>query len=147
MKKAIAVLFVFVLVIAISVPCFAVNDIAPKSVSYATLPSISKIEFKGASGHNYSINVNTDYVGFNRITTGDPVSLCQAYIVITGGGLAGNEVDGIWGVKSDATLRTAQGILGDSYSEITADGVCGPNTWKAFYGYNGGIPQSLKNLL
>lgn len=147
MKKAIAVLFVFVLVIAISVPCFAVNDIAPKSVSYVTLPSISIIEFYGASGHEYSINVNTDYVGFNRITTGDPVSLCQAYTLITGGGLTDDDVDGIWGVKSDTALRTAQGILGNVYSVVAADGVCGPNTWKAFYGYNGGTPQSLKNLL
>ena len=35
----------------------------------------------------------------------------------------------------------------DEYTVITSDGVCGPNTWRGFYSYCGGVPASVRNAV
>lgn len=135
MKKKLISLLCAVLVLAtVCVPAFAAsNDQASVASTNATLPGITYLSFYGSSGTYYYVNFNNDIVGYNHLTNGRPVMVCQAYSKATGGNPGA--IDGIWGNNSDTALRAAQGRLRTVYSQITVDGVCGPNTWKAFAGY------------
>lgn len=136
MKKRIFSLFCAVLMLtAVCVPAFAVeNNQASVASANATLPGIDHLDFYGSSGTRYYVYFSSDVIGYNHVTNGKPVKVCQAYSKATGGNPG--TIDGIWGNNSDTALRTAQGRLRTVYSQITVDGVCGTNTWKAFAGYH-----------
>ena len=147
MKKKL-VAFLLMLVLAISVT--SLNALADNDglSSYASPTLIPISSFKIVSPDNpdnyVTINVSSDYVGFNGITTGLKVRACQSYTDICGGNSGG--VDGIWGINSETGLRQAQQVLHDyGYTAVTSDGVCGPNTWRGFYSYCNGVPGSVQS--
>lgn len=148
MKKRIAMfLFAVAMVCTMIVPCFASAGTGNTAESMRlTLLNPTYIRFTGSSGTDYSVTVAEDVVGYNHITTGDTVKVCQAYCKITDSDPG--TIDGIWGNNSETALRGAQSTMHDyGYSQVTSDGVCGPLTWRGFYSYHNGAPAKLKTLL
>lgn len=142
MKKFLSVLSLLLVIVLLTaaVPVLAVDSFDYEYRSTTTY----ELNFKGVSGNSYLVDFETDYIGFNHTTTGPKVKACQAFIrVVSGTPIA---IDGIWGQQSDTALRAAQGAMG-----VTADGICGPNTWYAFRTYVGFTGQEpplvIRNLL
>ena len=130
-----------------SISAFADNDGLATHAS-PTLIAVKTIRITSPDNpDNYiTITVNSDYIGFNNITTGLKVRACQAYTKACGADPG--VIDGIWGQNSETALRQAQQTMHDyGYSVVTSDGVCGPNTWRGFYSYCNGVPGSVRSAV
>ena len=148
MKRKLVV-FLLVLAMAISVAsvsAFADNDGISAHAS-PTLTTINSFRIYSPYSSTYiTINVTEDYIGFNHISTGSKVKACQGDTKACGADPG--TIDGIWGQNSETALRAAQQTMHDyGYTVITSDGVCGPNTWRGFYSYCGGVPASVRNAV
>ncbi len=140
-KKAVILLLVVVMAFTLAMPSFAAFGTEPTSQTQRYVPIDPELDFDGASGNHYEVYFSRDTVGFNHITRGEKVMVCQAYSRLLSGRTI--SIDGIWGIQSDGALRAAQTVVGTS-----SDGVCGYNTWNAFncfYGYV--TPTPVKNWL
>lgn len=137
MKKKIAVLLIVaVMVFSLAMPGFAEFDAkANRQLRIKQYRDPTEICFYGISGTYYEITTAVEYVGYNHITVGDEVKVCQAYTKATG--YNPNGIDGIWGNNSESALRGAQTFMHDyGYTPVTSDGVCGKLTWHGFYSYH-----------
>lgn len=150
-KGYISILLILTLAVCMFVLPASAYNVSPSNQtnSRETLPSISRIVIISPYNSQYSLTINVaapylpiDYVGYNHITTGPKVKACQGYSAACG--CSPGTIDGIWGPNSDQALRDAQDVLNGVYPAVTSDGVCGPNTWRGFYGYCGGVPYSVR---
>lgn len=150
-KKITVLILVTVIVFSLATPILADFDESGGHLRIKPYRNPSKIKFTGNSGTSYEVIVASGIVGYNHITVGNKVKVCQAYTQITGANPGA--IDGIWGNQSESALRTAQTTMHDyGYTLVTSDGVCGQYTWRGFFSYHyvsifNPIPSSLKNLL
>lgn len=145
-KKMIVLVLAMVMAFSLAVPSFAASTPADDaSVQPLSINGVT-IKFTGASGTVYDVDTESDVVGYNHITTGKQVKVCQAYTKITGGNPG--TIDGIWGNNSESALRTAQSFLyNKGYTFLAIDGVCGVYTWRSFYYYHNQLYTELIPLL
>lgn len=147
-KSLISTLLLLALVACVfTLPILAYNENPSKQTSSReVLPNISSFRIYSPNNSQYylTINVNSDYVGYNHITTGLKVKAVQGYSAACG--FYTGAYDGIWGSNSDQSLRNAQNLLHGIYPAVTSDGVCGPNTWKGFWGYCG-VPNLVRHAV
>lgn len=140
-NKVVILLLVVVMALSFTIPSFAMPATEPAHQTHRYVPIDPELDFDGASGNHYEVYFSRDVVGYNHLTVGEKVKVCQAYSRVTSGRYI--VIDGIWGNQSDSALRSAQGIIG-----VTSDGVCGYNTWNAFNYYYGYVtPNAVKDLL
>lgn len=91
-NKVVVLLLIVVMAFSFTMPSFAMsNDIDPQ----ANMSSLraTYFDFYGASGTRYRVNFSSDTVGYNHITVGNKVKVCQAYTRIVSGSTIA--VDGI----------------------------------------------------
>ena len=103
------------------------SSLAYCSISYHD----NYIQVKGSK--NYSINVNTTYVGYNHITSGNAVHCLQLLLC---------EFNSKYHVFPDISIDSLFGpnthdalIKFQDYTNLSTDAICGPNTWKTFFNY------------
>ncbi len=146
-RKLLSFLLVLVMAISVtSISAFADNDGLSTHAS-PTLMAVNSFRIYSPDSSAYiTIDVLYDYIGFNYITTGLKVKACQGYTRACGANPG--TIDGIWGQNSETALRVAQQAMHDyGYTAVTSDGVCGPNTWRGFYSYCGGVPGSVRSAV
>ena len=149
-KRIVAILLVLVMAVCALPVCAFADSGGTASVTSVNLvlPSVTEITIRNPNNYNDKvvIYVDTDYVGFQFINTGSKVKACQAYTLACGSDPKG--IDGIWGQNSETALRGAQQTMYNyGYTAVSSDGVCGPNTWRGFYGYCNGVPGSVRSAV
>ena len=79
-----------------------------------------------SGSRNYSIDINTTYVGYGYITSGDAVHCLQILLDVYAEDYSKPSVavDGIFGPNTQNLLLTFQSAMG-----LSSDGIAGPNTW------------------
>lgn len=89
------------------------------------------IQVKGSK--NYSININTTYVGYNYVTSGNAVHCLQLLLC---------EFNSKYHMFSDISIDSLFGpnthnalIKFQDYANLSTDAICGPNTWRTFFNY------------
>lgn len=103
------------------------SSLAYCSISYHD----NYIQVKGSK--NYSININTTYVGYNYITSGNAVHCLQLLLC---------EFNSKYHMFSDISIDSLFGpnthnalIKFQDYANLSTDAICGPNTWRTFFNY------------
>lgn len=118
---------------SISVP-YVANTISFTTIATATINpfiivgrgSDSRGEFIFVDDLNdvrHKAYIYSDYVGYNHITTGDPVVVAQYLLNRCGYSLS---VDGIFGPNTRSAVQSFQ-----SSKNLSVDGIIGPNTWNS----------------
>lgn len=79
-----------------------------------------------SGSRNYSIDINTTYVGYGYTTSGDAVHCLQILLDVYAEDYSKPSVavDGIFGPNTQNLLLTFQSAMG-----LSSDGIAGPNTW------------------
>ena len=158
--------FFLVLVFVITTMCTVANadGFNPADEDIVALDAdpvqgVDYVYFQGSSGTWYYVNFASDYVGDAYSAYSDVNGVCQAFIngcLIRYGSIHGVSVTTIkvdkWcGKNTKEALTKVQGYCG-----VTADSICGPNTWRGMYSYSGctiggslgsGVTSTIKSYL
>lgn len=120
LKKRLVVLLVMLMLISVVVPAmaFAGTD----SPAAGPIEPPDEDLYVTVNGHTFNADLSTNWVGDGLYNNRTRVIDLQA--ALTHLGFNPGPIDGYWGPKTKAALKSFQ-----SWAGISVDGSCGPMTW------------------
>lgn len=102
---------------------YGISAVAAANTYALYLDAIGNLTITRTNGPGqWRTNIYTDYVGYNHITSGQPVTCAQ--ILLSSNNYSFGTIDGIFGTNTQLAVVNFQRNNG-----LSADGTVGPNTW------------------